>query len=237
MRALLTLPLAAVWTIGAGVPAALSGALDRSGHTAYRLARAWGRLLLRAWGVRVRVRGAERAPRGPAVYAANHGSALDIPVLFGYLPAEFRVIHKRSLYWAPIVGQYLYLGGHIGIHRGRPFQARRSLERAAARIRAGTSVAVFPEGTRSRDAAVRPFKRGIFVIAIQAGVPVVPISLAGVKAVAPRGLLRLRPGTVTLTVHGPCRTEGLGIEDAAALAERVRAEVARGLAASREAEA
>jgi len=211
--------------VGLGVPSALSGVVDRSGHTPYRLARTWGRLCLRTWGVRVVVKGAEHVPAGPAVYAANHGSALDIPILFGYLPAEFRIIHKRSLYLAPIVGQYLYLGGHIGVHRGRPFEARRSLERAAARIRSGTSVAVFPEGTRSPDAGVRPFKRGSFVIAIQAGVPVVPVSLAGVKDVAPRGLLFSHPGTVTLTVHEPQATHGLDAGDAQALAERVRAAV------------
>lgn len=225
MRTLLTLPLAAAWTVGLGVPSALSGVVDRSGRTPYRFARAWGRLCLRTWGVRVVVEGAERVPAGPAVYAVNHGSALDIPILFGYLPAEFRIIHKRSLYLAPIVGQYLYLGGHIGVHRGRPFEARRSLERAAARIRSGTSVAVFPEGTRSPDAGVRPFKRGSFVIAIQAGVPVVPVSLAGVKDVAPRGLLLSRPGTVTLTVHEPQATRGLEAGDAQALAGRVRAAV------------
>jgi 1-acyl-sn-glycerol-3-phosphate acyltransferase len=226
VRAILTLPLALLWTAGIGVPSALCGIVDRSGHLPYRLARQWGRLLLRTWGVRVEVRGAEHVPPGPAVYAANHASALDIPVLFGYLPAEFRVIHKRSLYWAPVVGQYLYLGGHVGVHRGRPFEARRSLARAAARIRGGTSVAVFPEGTRSGDARVRAFKRGSFVIAIQAGVPVVPVSLSGVKALAPNGLFFLAPGTVTMTLHAPERTEGLAVDDAHALGERVRQMVA-----------
>jgi 1-acyl-sn-glycerol-3-phosphate acyltransferase len=124
------------------------------------------------------------------------------------------------------VGQYLFLGGHIGVHRRRPFEARRSLERAAARIRGGTSVAVFPEGTRSGDARVAPFKRGSFVIAIQAGVPVVPVSLSGVKTIAPRGMLLLKPGTVTMTLHAPHGTEGLDGGDAQALAERVRQAVA-----------
>jgi 1-acyl-sn-glycerol-3-phosphate acyltransferase len=215
-----------VWTAGLGVPSALCGLVDRSGHVPWRLAREWGRLVLRTWGVRVEVRGAEHAPSGPAVYAANHASALDIPLLFGYLPAEFRVIHKRSLYWAPVVGQYLFLGGHIAVHRRRPFEARRSLERAAERIRGGTSVAVFPEGTRSADARVSHFKRGSFLLAIQAGVPVVPVSLSGVKTIAPRGMLLLKPGTVTLTVHAAHATDGLAGGDAQGLAERVRRAVA-----------
>jgi 1-acyl-sn-glycerol-3-phosphate acyltransferase len=230
MRALLTLPLALAWTVGVGVPSALSGIVDRGGRLPYRLARVWGRGILRVWGVRVEVHGAEHVPSGPAVYAANHGSALDIPLLFGHLPAEFRVIHKRSLYWAPVVGQYLYLGGHIAVRRGRPFDARRSLERAAARIRGGTSVAVFPEGTRSPDAAVRPFKRGSFVIAIQAGVPVVPVSLAGVKELAPRGVLRMRPGTVTLTLHAPLPTSGCTVDDATRMADQAHHAVASALA-------
>jgi len=237
VRALLTLPLALAWTAGVGVPSAVCGVFDRSGRLPWRLARTWGRVLLRTWGVRVEVKGAEHVPAGPAVYAANHVSALDIPVLFGHLPAEFRVIHKQSLYWAPVVGPYLYLGGHIGIHRGRPFRARKSLERAAARIRGGTSVAVFPEGTRSGDATVRGFKRGSFVIAIQAGVPVVPVSLSGVKKVVPHGLLLLTPGTVTMTLHAPEPTSGLAVDDAPALAERVRRAVASAVSEDRVIEA
>jgi 1-acyl-sn-glycerol-3-phosphate acyltransferase len=231
VRSILTLPLVAAWTAGIGVPSALSGLFDRSGHAPYLMARAWGRLCLRTWGVRVVVRGQAHVPDGPAVYAANHASALDIPVLFGHLPAEFRIIHKRSLYLTPIIGQYLYLGGHIGVQRGKPFEARRSLERAAARIRGGTSVAVFPEGTRSRDGAVRAFKRGSFVIAIQAGVPVVPVSLAGVKEVAPRGLPSWRPGTITMTLHAPRPTAGLCVDDAQELAARVRDDVLGALGA------
>jgi 1-acyl-sn-glycerol-3-phosphate acyltransferase len=236
LRALLTVPLALLWTVGFGVPSALSGLFDRTGHVPFRLARAWGRLVLRTWGVRVDVRGAAHVPAGAALYAANHVSALDIPILFGYLPAEFRVIHKASLHWAPIVGQYLLLGGHIGVQRRRPFEARRSLARAAARIRGGTSVAVFPEGTRSDDARVRPFKRGSFVLAVQAGVPVVPVSLSGVKTLARRGMLRCRPGTVTMTLHAPQPTAGLGAADAQALGERVRDVVASAVAEHREGE-
>jgi len=198
------------------------------GHLARRIAGRWGRLILWLWGVEVRVDGA--APSGPAVYAANHGSALDIPIVFGYLPADFRVIHKRSLYTLPIFGQFLYLGGHIAVDRANPFRARRSLSHAATRIRGGTSVLVFPEGTRNRrdDGAVQPFKRGSFVLAVEAGVPVVPVSLAGVKRVAPEGLVRLRPGRVVLTLHAAMPTEGLTLDEAGAFGDRVQVVVAAG---------
>lgn len=212
-------------TVWFGALAMLSGVCGQ-GHLARRFAGMWGRALLRMWGVEVRVVGV--APAGPAVYAANHGSALDIPIVFGYLPVDFRVIHKRSLHFLPILGQYLYLGGHIAVDRANPFRARRSLTLAAVRIRRGTSVLVFPEGTRNRrgDGAVQPFKRGSFVLAVEAGVPVVPVSLAGVKRIAPEGLLGLRPGCVVLTLHAPMATEGVTVDEAGALGDRVQAVVA-----------
>lgn len=215
-----------VATLSLGLLAVLCG-LAGQAALARRVGGLWGRALLWAWGVEVTVRG--RAPIGPAVFAANHASALDIPLVFAYLPVDFRVVHKRSLYVFPVIGWYLYLGGHIGVDRGNPFRARRSLARAAERIRGGTSVLVFPEGTRNRDdASVQPFKRGSFVLALEAGVPVVPVSLRGVKAIVPRGLLHIRPGPVSVTLHEPVATAGLPVDEASGLAERVRAVVAAG---------
>jgi 1-acyl-sn-glycerol-3-phosphate acyltransferase len=187
LRVLLSVPVAVACTLALGLPSIFVGLVDHGGRFARRAAGAWGRILLAIWGVRVVVSGRENVPDGPAVYAANHGSALDIPILFGHLPVDFRIIHKRSLYYIPVLGAYLWLGGHIGIDRDSAFGARRSLERAAERIRHGTSVAVFAEGTRSEDGSVRAFKRGSFFLASSAGVPVVPVSLAGVKRVVPRG--------------------------------------------------
>jgi len=229
LRILLVLPLIAAATLFFGVLSLVAGALDRSGRVCHALARAWARLLLWGLGVTVSVAGQEAVPRGAVVFAANHGSALDVLILFGHLPANFRFIHKRSLYWIPFVGWPLWLAGHIGIDRASPFRARRSLERAAERVHAGTSVVVFPEGTRSPDGTVRVFKRGSFVLAIEAGVPVVPVSLAGVKAVVPRGLATLRPGTVRLRIHPAVPTEGRATDAAEALADEVRRVVASGL--------
>jgi 1-acyl-sn-glycerol-3-phosphate acyltransferase len=231
MRLLLTVPVVVVVTLGLGIPAILAGLVDRRGELSWRLARSWGRLVLKAWGVRVVVLGGA-PPRGPVVYAMNHGSVLDIPVLFAHLPSSFRIVHKRSLYLIPLIGLYLYCSGHIGIDRSKAFRARKSLERAAQRIAGGTSVAVFPEGTRSADGSVGPFKKGSFVLAIQAGVPVVPVSLAGVKRVAPQGLLRLHAGELAMTLHPPVPTAGRSVEEAGALAEQVRGIVARGCAAA-----
>ena len=215
-------------TLILGALVLLAGLFDPSGRSSFAVVRLWARLALRMAGVRVVVTGAENTPAGPAIYAANHGSALDIPILFGHMPVEFRVIHKRSLYLVPIVGSSLYFGGHIAIDRGRAFRARRSLEAAADRIRGGTSVAVFPEGTRSPDEEVRLFKRGSFVLALNAGVPVVPVSLVGVKRVIPRGLLTLRPGRVVVRIHPAVATAGRSPAEAEAMAEQVRGIVVRG---------
>lgn len=225
-RVALLLPLSLLTIAVFGIPAVLSGLLDRTGQWPRRIAGAWGRALLRLLGVRVVVRGVENLPPGPALYAANHGSALDIPIVFGHLPVDFRIIHKRSLYLSPILGQFLYLGGHIGVDRSNPFKARKSLEQVANRIRGGISVTVFPEGTRSRAENLKPFKRGSFVLAIRAGVPVVPVSLGGVKRLVPQGILSVLPGTVTLTIHPAVPTAGRSAEEATLLADEIRAIVA-----------
>lgn len=226
---LLALPLLAAATLGLGGAGVVAGAVDWSGRLPHRIARLWGRAVLAILGVRIVVSGIENVPAGPAVYPANHSSVLDIPLLFAALPVDFRVIHKRSLSLLPLIGWYLFLAGHVSIDRGNPFHARRSLQAAALRIRGGTSVAAFPEGTRSPDERLGPFKRGSFLLALYAGVPVVPVSLAGVKRVIPRGILTLRPGVVRLRVHAPLLTARRAVSEARTLAAEARRAVSSGL--------
>lgn len=211
------------------VPTVLLRIFDRSGRAGNGMIQRWGRVLLRLGGIRVRVVGAERIPSGPAVFAANHASALDIAVVFGGLPVDFRIIHKRSLGLVPFLGWSLWAGRHVAIDRANPFKARRSLAVAADRIRQGTSVVSFPEGTRSIGDRILPFKRGSFLLAIQAGAPVVPVSLVGVKARLPDGLGSLTPGEVTIRIHDPIATEGRDPDTAAQLAVEVHAIVTRGV--------
>ena len=219
-------PLAILSTAILGALASVSGLVRPSAARAF--SRLWGRLLLRLFRVDVRTRGMEHLPRGPAVYAANHSSSLDILVVLAQLPTDVRIIYKKSLSLVPLLGWSIALGGHIPIDRSNPFRARRSLDEAAERIRTGTSVLVFPEGTRSPDGSVRHFKRGSFSLAIEAGVPVVPVSLAGVKALVPRGLFSLRPGRVTLRLHPSIPVSGKSADEALALAEQARVVVAAG---------
>ena len=232
LRVLAWMPVIAVSTLLSGLIATLAGLLDRTGRKAHDVSGLWGHVMLWCFGVRVELTGAHHLPDGPAVYAANHASVLDIPLLFAHLPIDFRIIHKRSLFLIPIVGLYLKVGGHVAIDRSRAFRARKSLDKAIRRVHGGLSVLVFPEGTRSATGEVLPFKRGSFVLAIDAGVPVVPISLCGVKAVIPRGILSLRPGLVRIVLHPPVPTAGKRGEDAARLADEVRGIVAAGCAAA-----
>jgi 1-acyl-sn-glycerol-3-phosphate acyltransferase len=226
LRFLLGFPLVVFWMFGVGIPGLFVGVLDPRRLLVLSITRGWARLILLCAGVRVEVQGREHVPAGPAVYAANHVSALDIPLLFAHLPVDFRIIHKRSLYWAPVVGAYLYFGHHIGVDRKNAFRAKRSLKLAADRIRGGMSVAVFPEGTRSPDGRLQVFKRGTFVLAQDAGVPVVPVSLRGVKDIVPAGLVSVRRGRVVIRLHPAVSTAGRAPE---AVAEEVHAAIERDL--------
>ena len=219
-------PLAELATAVLTAAASLAGLVRPAAVQA--LSRAWSRLLLRLFRVAVRTQGQEQIPAGPAVYAANHSSSLDILVVLAHLPVDVRIIYKKSLSLVPLLGWSIAVGGHIPIDRSNPFRARRSLQKAAERIRAGTSVLVFPEGTRSPDGAVGHFKRGSFSLALEAGVPVVPLSLVGVKTLVPRGLASLRSGEITLRVHPAIPVSGRSRDDAEALAEEARLVVAAG---------
>jgi 1-acyl-sn-glycerol-3-phosphate acyltransferase len=193
IRFILGFPLVVFWMFGIGIPGLLCGLIGRE-RALLVITRSWARLILLCAGVRVQVEGREHVPAGPAVFAANHVSALD-----------------------------------VGVDRKNAFRAKRSLTRAAERIHAGMNVAVFPEGTRSRDGRLQAFKRGSFVLAQDAGVPVVPVSLVGVKAIVPRGLVHLRPGRVVLRLHPAISTQG---RTAQAVADEVHAVIARDFAES-----
>lgn len=221
-------PVALLITGLCATAAFLAALVDRSGRTTRRVGGWWSRALLRLLRIEVEVAGAENVPPGPAVYAANHSSTVDIFVVFGRLPVDFRIVFKQSVGFIPILGWSIWLAGHVPIDRSHPFRARRSLERAARRIASGTNVVVFPEGTRSPDGRVRLFRRGSFSLAIRAGVPVVPVSIVGVKDLVPRGIPSVRPGRVRVLIHPPVPSAGRTLEEVDRLAHEVRTIVAAG---------
>lgn len=214
------IPLIAVYSIILGALSIGSSLLDRSGYFAHSCARAWAWLILATTGVSVRLTGLERVERGqPYVFAANHQSIYDIPVIFASLPFQLRIIAKASLGNFPIWGWHLRWTGHVLVNRRQP--GAETLRRVADLMRRGISLIVFPEGTRSADGRVGRFKGGIFLLAIDTKVPVVPVSVSGSCHVMRKGRLMTRPGEVDVVVHDPIPTASLSREDARALAARV----------------
>jgi 1-acyl-sn-glycerol-3-phosphate acyltransferase len=206
----------------------LCGSLfDARGRWQHGCARVWSWLILATSGIRVHVEGLENAQRvATAIFCVNHQSAMDIPILFVKLPVQFRFVAKRSLFHLPFLGWHLRRSGHIPVDRGRPRQALQSIEHAAERIRAGSSVVLFPEGHRSRDGQMLPFRTGSFRLAVLSGVPIVPITLNGTRRVLKPDTYHVRGGPTEMIVHPPIPTRSLGLGDVEALCERVRAQIA-----------
>lgn len=189
--------------------------------------RLWAPGLLLGAGATLRVEGLERVDFSrPHVFVANHQSIIDICALFRALPVPVRFVIKQELAKVPFIGWYARAMGMVFIERGHAREAAERLHAVVSLVRAGESLCAFPEGTRSRDGAVRPFKGGAFQVALQAGVPVVPIAINGSGAVLPASGFRVRPGTITLRIGEPIPTAGLHAGDRHALAQRAHDAVA-----------
>ena len=216
------IPAIAVYTIVLGTLSLGSSLFESSGHFAHWCARAWSWLILRTTGVEVTVEGlAQLTPGRTYVFVANHQSIYDIPILFWSLPFQLRIIAKASLGSFPFLGWHLRRTGHMLVDRRRP--DRNGVVGWAKRLTSnGLSLIVFPEGTRSQDGRVARFKGGSFRVALQAGLPVVPISVVGSRHVMLKGRLATYPGKVTLIVHPPIDTTGMADDEPKAFGERVR---------------
>jgi 1-acyl-sn-glycerol-3-phosphate acyltransferase len=215
------------WTAGL-MPFALLGRLLPGGQRfALRLASwLWAPGLLFGAGARLRVEGLDHVDWSrPCVLVANHQSMIDVCALFRAVPVPLRFVLKQELAKVPLVGGYARRMGMVFIERGVARSAPQRLRDAVARVRAGHALCAFPEGTRSRDGSVGPFKGGALQVAIEAGVPVVPVAIRGSGAVLPAAGFRVRPGVITLRFGDPIPTTGLGSDDRNALARRARAAV------------
>jgi len=218
---LFLVPVITIYTIALGTLSLVSSVIDRAGWFAHWCARTWSRLILVTSGVRVRVVGMERLEPGKTyVFVANHQSLYDIPILFWSLPYQLRIIAKESLGNIPFLGWHLRRTGHMLVDRRHP---GRKIFTWASRLSAnGLSLIVFPEGTRSRDGRVARFKGGSFYLALEAELPVVPISVVGSRHVMLRGRVTSYPGDVRLVIHEPIDTRGLAGTDPKEFGERVR---------------
>jgi 1-acyl-sn-glycerol-3-phosphate acyltransferase len=224
------IPAITIYTIVLGAVSIVSSLFDRRGHLAHRCARAWSWLILKTTGVRVTVEGLDRITPGTTyIFVSNHQSIYDTPVIFSSLPYQLRIIAKESLAKFPVLGWHLRRGRHLFVNRQHPDRAG-ILNRWRELVSEGLSLIIYAEGTRSADGHVGRFKAGSFLLAIEAGLPIVPLAVIGTREVMPKGRLRTEPANVRLIVHDPIPAPALDvptIHDARQLAERVQTIVAR----------
>jgi len=225
---LVTPPLSAACFLLFWASSWIAHPFDRSGRTHHAIARFWSWLLLRSAGVRIRTSGLDRlSARGLYLYVSNHLSFADTPVMAACLPTEFRFMARSGLMKWPIIGGHLRRGGHIPVHREDARGAARSMAEAVRMLReAGRSVLIFPEGTRG-SGQLQAFKGGAAHLAIQAGVPVVPLALTGTADVLPRRAFLLRPGIVHVRAGEPVPTAHLTARDRPALTRELEKRVAQ----------
>jgi 1-acyl-sn-glycerol-3-phosphate acyltransferase len=226
------IPCISVYTIVLGTLSILSTFVDRRGHAAHWCARAWSWLILATTGVSVAVEGLERVTPGQTyVFISNHQSIYDIPVIFSSLPFQLRIIAKESLGNFPFLGWHLRRAGHLLVDRSNPDRAG-ILARWRSLVSDRISLIIFPEGTRSGDGRVARFKAGSFLLALEAGLTIVPLSISGSINVMKKGGLTTRPGRVRLIVHAPVtapKIESPSISDARALASQIEGIVRGGV--------
>ena len=201
--------VAIVWTLLMGVCSfiAMIVTFNRSASMVV-VQRWWSPVLLWAGGARLEVQGLENLdPERSYIFVSNHQSTIDIPTLFMALPFDTRFVAKKQLKYVPMLGWYMWAAKFVFVDRANHREAVRSLDDAGAQIRGGISIIVFPEGTRSDDCRVHPFKKGPFALAMKARVPVVPVAIEGSGALMPKNSWQIRPGPIKVRVGKPIAPE------------------------------
>ena len=216
-----------VWTVVATIFFALIAitisVVDPTGKAPHLIGRIWAKSILLTGRIKVKVKGLSKIdPSTSYIYMCNHQSNFDIPVLLAYLKVQFRWLAKAELFRIPLFGLAMKRAGYISIDRRDHQSAIASLKKAAKIIREGVSVIIFPEGTRSPDGRISPFKKGGFVLAIDSGVPIVPVILHGTRSIMPKKRLRIVPGTVVMEITDPIVLSGYTRNNKEALMSRIR---------------
>jgi 1-acyl-sn-glycerol-3-phosphate acyltransferase len=194
----------------------------------HKVASLWAKILLLICSIKVKVIGEENLLRGkPQIFMANHQSDFDILIVLAHLQGQFRWIVKKELFQIPLFGRAMQGAGYIEIDREDRERAMMSIDRAAMKIREGKSVMSFPEGTRSKDGEIKPFKQGMFYLAIKSGVPIVPISIIGAGEIMPRRSLHIRPGRITMVIDKPIDVTGYSINNRQELIDKVQNIISR----------
>jgi 1-acyl-sn-glycerol-3-phosphate acyltransferase len=229
IRTLFVTTVVFAYLVLVGIPLLLYTVLTRDSEPLYRFG-IWGcRVALRLAGIRLDIRGQERIPAGRAVvFMANHQSMCDPPAVISSLPPA-RVLLKKSLFRVPILGTGMKLRGFVPVDRRNREQAIRAVDQAVEALRQGHSFLVYPEGTRSPDGRLLPFKKGAFVMALKAQVPIVPMSVSGASRIMRKGEMAIHPGPLRITFHPPIPTQGYSLEHRGVVMELVRMAVISGL--------
>jgi 1-acyl-sn-glycerol-3-phosphate acyltransferase len=216
-------------TVGIAITAFMSacavafGFITSDENMAHRVGNIWARMLLAVANTKVNIIGAENVLIGkPQIFMANHQSDFDVLIVLAHLPGQFRWIVKKELFHIPIFGRAMQSAGYIEIDREDREKAMMSIDRAAMKIREGKSVMSFPEGTRSKDGKIKPFKHGMFYLAIKSGVPIVPISIIGAGEIMPKRSLRIKPGRITMVIDKPIDVTEYSLENRRELIDRVQ---------------
>jgi len=215
---LLVMPWLLLWS-------ALAGSPDLMYACAMKAVRLGNRIV----GIRVRIEGVDKIPAGPCVFAANHISAVDPLAFVPAIPRRVSLLVKRELFRVPILASAMRFAQFVPVDRGDPEAAAASVETAVERLKEGLSFAVYAEGTRSRDGRLRPFKKGAFVMAIQTGAPVVPVSISGAQHLMRKGDWVLHPGEVLVRFGPAVDASPYTMDQRSELLARVESLVAAGL--------
>ena len=216
-------PLIWLYTIVLGSLSLLSSFFDADGRIQHRFARLWSKAILGTIGAPVSVTGLDAIDTSRAhVYVVNHLSALDIPLLYVYLPFQFRILAKRELFRYPFMGWHLRRSGQIPVDLDNPKKSIRSLNRAVEVLKQGMPLVIFPEGGRSEDGQLQPFMGGAFFAAIKAQIDVVPMAITGTYEMLKMNTWHIKPRPVSLMVGRPVATDGLNVRDTEKLTAQVR---------------
>ena len=227
IRAFLAVPFALLLTLFVSLATLFwTLVLRRDADSIQKLAAWWARSVCVFCGVSVTVSGTENlTPGKPYIFAANHQSQFDIFALQGFLGIDFRWLAKKELFQVPIWGAAMRRAGYIPVDRSHGRQALKSLDEAAGKIAAGTSVIIFPEGTRTLDGSLQDFKAGAMVLAIKSGVDIVPVAIKGTYEILPKGRLMMNGGRVSILVGNPIATRSYTAKDKHTLAKNLHDEV------------
>jgi 1-acyl-sn-glycerol-3-phosphate acyltransferase len=216
-------PLIWFYTLAMGLAAIPGGMFDRTGRRLHWFSATWSWMIMQTILSPVKVTGLDKIDTSkPHVYAANHASALDIPVLYVNLPFQFRIAFKKELLAYPVVGWQLKRSGQVCIDQQNPSHSISSIRAALKGLKEGLPLVIFPEGGRTPDGEIKPFLPGAFFLAIKAQVDIVPVALVGTYELLPMDTYHIKSRPLEMRVGAPISTTGLTMKDLAALSERVQ---------------